>query len=200
MACVRQDSISPGSPVGLAVGPLMALPQRRVKSGRVKENYEAAEMVARFDAIRDFLVSSSKSRGADYGPVRSSDLAKLCGDLQQFMEVRALGGAPLVALGGRAVGTAPARITQLMMGVVRSLWQDNFGLTAKHQGRDWVMTRLPAKLFRNFKANGPLYTVSLRACTVARPFESIRIPTLYAVAGLLPSWRCRSCGRRTTTS
>lgn len=152
----------------------MALPQRRVKSGRVKENYEAAEMVARFDAIRDFLVSSSKSRGADYGPVRSSDLAKLCGDLQQFMEVRALerwGGAPLVALGGRAVGTAASKTHAADdAGVVRSLWQDNFGLTAKHQGRDWVMTRLPAKLFRNFKANGPLYTVSLRACTVARPF------------------------------
>lgn len=38
--------------------------------------------------------------------------------------------------------------------------QDNFGVTAKQQRRDWVMTRLPAKLFRDFKANGPMYTVS----------------------------------------
>jgi hypothetical protein len=41
-------------------------------------------MLARFDGIRDYLVSYSK----DFSNVRSSDLAKLCADLQIFMEVR----------------------------------------------------------------------------------------------------------------
>lgn len=65
----------------------MALPQpagRRAKSGRTKDNYESPEMLARFDGIRDYLVSYSK----DFSNVRSSDLAKLCADLQIFMEVR----------------------------------------------------------------------------------------------------------------
>ena len=37
-------------------------------------------------------------------------------------------------------------------------------MTAKQQGREWLMTRIPAKLFRDYSSKGPLFTVGMYVC------------------------------------
>jgi hypothetical protein len=36
---------------------------------------------------------------------------------------------------------------------------------ARREGREWLMTRIPARLFRDYGAKGPLFTVRVR-CVV----------------------------------
>ena len=56
---------------------------------------------ALFEPLKEALIKEAGKKGLDFGPVRAVDLAKLTGDLQQFMEVRE-GGRE----GGRERGRA----------------------------------------------------------------------------------------------
>lgn len=37
--------------------------------------------------------------------------------------------------------------------------QDEFGVKARREGREWLMTRLPARVFRDGSPKGALFTV-----------------------------------------
>lgn len=37
--------------------------------------------------------------------------------------------------------------------------QEEFGVKARKEGREWLMTRIPARLFRDGAAKGALFTV-----------------------------------------
>ncbi|KAM3568303.1 hypothetical protein VYU27_009574, partial [Nannochloropsis oceanica] len=81
---------------------------------------------ALFEPLKEALIEAAGEKGLDLGPIRAGDLAKLTGDLQQFME-------------------------------------DEFGVTAKQQGKEWLMTRIPARLFRDYSPKGPLFTILFAA-------------------------------------
>lgn len=97
----------------------------------------------------------------DLGTVRTSDLAKLAGDIQQFMEVRwgiinNVGVAPSSGGHGRTTDrpACPGHHVCTM--------QEELGVKARRKGREWLMTRVPARLFADYTAKGALFTVKMR--------------------------------------
>jgi hypothetical protein len=151
---------------------------RRPKQPRTKDH----ERPSSYDEIRDALLRKASKEGRAFGSTRSQDLSKLSSDIQQFLEVRGRveqgRGDPRQYLDGTSVKVpvwlpvSPSLIklpkscapTYCVVGsgCMAETWrglQDNLGVTAKQQGRDLLMTRIPAKLFRDFRPTGPLFTV-----------------------------------------
>ena len=142
----------------------------------------------KLDALRDELMKE----GEEGGVIRSMDLAKLTSDMQQFMEVSLcvsvyvcverererdlcifflflLSSQPKHAC--NAPSYSPSDIHDIHIHVythththTHTHTQDEFGVTAKQQGREWLMTRIPAKLFRDYSPRGALFTVCVYVC------------------------------------
>ena len=137
----------------------------------------------KLDALRDELMKEEEEGGV----IRSMDLAKLASDMQQFMEVRFWVvcvciyvcvyvwrelSCLLFLLFQRVQRPVPTLCPPSLpcSHVIRihahthTQTQDEFGVTAKQQGREWLMTRIPAKLFRDYSPRGALFTVCVCEC------------------------------------
>jgi len=60
---------------------------RRPRGGGREGGKDADLPPALFEPLKEALIKEADRKGLDFGPVRAVDLAKLTGDLQQFMEV-----------------------------------------------------------------------------------------------------------------